>query len=73
MYSAWIHNWNYCYGFIVIEVSLGGFWLYFLLIVSCQRINSAAMPEKAPSALHSLIPIPVVSCVAFWLSGHFFW
>lgn len=26
---------DYSYGFIVIELSLGGFWLHFLLIISC--------------------------------------
>lgn len=29
------------------------------------------MSEKAPSALESLIPIPVVFCVAFWLFWSF--
>lgn len=33
MYREWMHNWNYSYGFIVINVSLGGFWLCFLLII----------------------------------------
>lgn len=33
MYREWINNWNYSYGFIVIKVPLGGFWLYFLPII----------------------------------------
>lgn len=45
MYWEWIHNWNYSYGFIVIEVVLGGFgcissWL------SVGLLSSAAKSEK---------------------------